>query len=86
MTDQLRDLHNYLQGCCPASGGTIMGDIQLTRKADPKAAALLPMNALELTTAIRGLEIAGLLEKRADNLWYWLNEQPKQEAQRALFA
>jgi limonene-1,2-epoxide hydrolase len=85
MTDQLRDLHNYLRACCPASGSTIMREIQLTRKADEKAAALLPKDAVELGIAIKQLTVAGLLEVRADRLVYWLMEPVKAEPQGVLF-
>ncbi len=83
-TAQLTDFHAWLYNALPLSSSDLMAELQLCHKALPDAYRDMPKDALQLTSAIRQLEKAGLIEKRG-SLWHWLQEPSRKEPQACLF-
>ena len=80
----LASFHRWLQSALPSNGKTLLRELEIGRKAAPDAYMGLPTNAVELSEALRALEVAGRVRKDGTE-WRWLAEPVKAEPQLTMF-
>jgi hypothetical protein len=82
--EQLTDFHEWLRAALPSTSTELLIELTRCHKFLPKSYQDMPRDSVELSEALRALEVKGLVEKIGSE-WRWRCEQPKAEPQGVLF-